>query len=443
MARTSLLFRELKKQIGELKLDISEEEFENISNDNIERFLESLSNVSDKRNMSYITYPIQEILFISFFAVLANANNWIEIGNFAIRKKEWIGHFFNVDKGVPSHDTIQRTLILVKPDELHTLISSYIIQIVDKMEQLAKELDGNAEELKKIVEAKEILSIDGKISRGSSREDTVSGKIAPLNTLSAYSSKYGMSLGQEYIDEKTNEIPAAPELINKLNISGMVVTWDALNTQKDTVKAVIKGKGDYVAALKGNQHNLYQDVKLYFEEDVLKELKQKENCYKKTIEKAHGNTEIREYYITEDIKWIEQKKEWSGLKSIAYEKKTIERANGEKTIEERYYITSLAEDVELFSKSARGHWQVENNLHWQLDFTFKEDANTTTEKKGAKVLSVIKRNVSTLLQIVKDYYKMSMSLLRYQISLDFEESIAELFDLLDVEKLKKAYENKK
>ena len=443
MARTSLLFRELKKQIGELKLDISEEEFENISNDNIERFLESLSNVSDKRNMSYIIYPIQEILFISFFAVLANANNWIEIGNFAIRKKEWIGHFFNVDKGVPSHDTIQRTLILVKPDELHTLISSYIIQIVDKMEQLAKELDGNAEELKKIVEAKEILSIDGKISRGSSREDTVSGKIAPLNTLSAYSSKYGMSLGQEYIDEKTNEIPAAPELINKLNISGMVVTWDALNTQKDTVKAVIKGKGDYVAALKGNQHNLYQDVKLYFEEDVLKELKQKENCYKKTIEKAHGNTEIREYYITEDIKWIEQKKEWSGLKSIAYEKKTIERANGEKTIEERYYITSLAEDVELFSKSARGHWQVENNLHWQLDFTFKEDANTTTEKKGAKVLSVIKRNVSTLLQIVKDYYKMSMSLLRYQISLDFEESIAELFDLLDVEKLKKAYENKK
>ena len=443
MARTSLLFRELKKQIGELKLDISEEEFENISNDNIERFLESLSNVSDKRNMSYITYPIQEILFISFFAVLANANNWIEIGNFAIRKKEWIGHFFNVDKGVPSHDTIQRTLILVKPDELHTLISSYIIQIVDKMEQLAKELDGNAEELKKIVEAKEILSIDGKISRGSSREDTVSGKIAPLNTLSAYSSKYGMSLGQEYIDEKTNEIPAAPELINKLNISGMVVTWDALNTQKDTVKAVIKGKGDYVAALKGNQHNLYQDVKLYFEEDVLKELKQKENCYKKTIEKAHGNTEIREYYITEDIKWIEQKKEWSGLKSIAYEKKTIERANGEKTIEERYYITSLAEDVELFSKSARGHWQVENNLHWQLDFTFKEDANTTTEKKGAKVLSVIKRNVLTLLQIVKDYYKMSMSLLRYQISLDFEESIAELFDLLDVEKLKKAYENKK
>lgn len=441
MARTSLLFKELKKQIGELKLNINEE-LENISNDNIERFLESLSHISDKRNASYITYPIQEILFISFFAVLANANSWIEIGNFAIRKKEWIGHFFDTDKGVPSHDTIQRTLTLIKPDELHTLMSSYIMEIIDKMEQLAIELDGNNEELKKIVQEKEILSIDGKISRGSSREGTIDGKLAPLNTLSAYSSKYGMSLGQEYIDEKTNEIPAAPELIKKLNISGTIVTWDALNTQKDTVKAVIKGKGDYVASLKGNQHNLYQDVKLYFNEDVLKELKQKENCYKKTIEKAHSNTEIREYYITEDIKWIEQKKEWSGLKSIGYERKTIEKSNGEKTIEERYYITSLIEDVEIFSKSVRGHWQVENNLHWHLDFTFKEDANTTTEKKGAKALSIIKRNVSTLLQIVKDYYKMSMSLLRYQISIDFEESVAELFDLLDTEKLRNAYKTK-
>lgn len=220
------------------------------------------------------------------------------------------------------------------------------------------------------------------------------------------------------------------------------MTWDALNTQKETVKAVKKGKGDYVAALKGNQHNLYEDVKLYFDEEIKKKLKQEENCYKKTVEKAHNHIETREYYITTDIDWIVQKKDWSGLKSIAYEKKTIEKNDESKTYEERYYITSLEADVEQFSKAARTHWQVENNLHWHLDFTFKEDANTTTEKKGAKALGVIKRNVLTMLQLVKDYYKISMSRLRYRISLDFEEEVAKIFELLDVELLRKAYENK-
>ena len=160
------------------------------------------------------------------------------------------------------------------------------------------------------------------------------------------------------------------------------------------------------------------------------------------MEKAHNHIETREYYITTDIDWIVQKKDWSGLKSIAYEKKTIEKNDESKTYEERYYITSLEADVEQFSKAARTHWQVENNLHWHLDFTFKEDANTTTEKKGAKALGVIKRNVLTMLQLVKDYYKISMSRLRYRISLDFEEEVAKIFELLDVELLRKAYENK-
>ena len=450
MARTSSMFVIIKEAIGEMKLNkdetnFSEETLSEIPDRVITKLISNLNNLSDERHKAYVKYPVQEIMFISFFAVLANANNWIEIGNFAKRKKEWIGYFFDVSNGVPSHDTIQRVLTLIKPDELHSLMSAYIIDVITELEQLALEISENKKELKELLDEKNILSIDGKINRGSSRENTIDGKVAPLNTLSAYSSKYGMSLGQEYIAEKTNEIPAAPELIGKLNIRETIVTWDALNTQKETVKAVIKGKGDYVAALKGNHHSLYEDVKLYFDEVVTKDLEQKENCYKKTEEKAHSNIEKREYYITEDIKWLSQKKEWAGLKSIAYEKKTIYKSNGEIAEEKRYYITSLKEDVELLAKAVRSHWQVENNLHWQLDFTFKEDANTTLEKKGAKTLSVIKRNVLTLLQLVKEYYKMSMSLIRYNISLDFEEGVAELFELLDIEKLRQAYEeiNKK
>lgn len=443
MARRSTLFLDLEKELGELRVNVDNDDWmEKIPPESIKNFLGSLSGISDERHPSYITYTVQEILFISFFAVLSNSNTWIEIGEFAIRKKKWLGYFFDTTKGVPSHDTIQRTMTIIKPEELHTLISSYIIHIVDNLEEILIQVEKNKGKLKNIVDEKEILSIDGKVSRGSGRGKINGEEIPVLNTLSAYSSKYGMSLGQEYIDKKTNEVPNVPKLIKKLNIKGMILTWDALNTQKETVKEVIKGKGDYVAALKGNHHNLYEDVKLYFDKEKIVELKQKENCYKRTIEKAHSNIEIREYYITEDISWISQKKEWVGIKSIAYEKKTIEKKDTTKTQEERYYITSLGENVEQFSKAARTHWQIENNLHWHLDFTFKEDANTTTEKRGAKALGVIKRNVLTLLQLVKDYYRISMSLLRYRLSLDFEGEIAKIFELLNVEQLKKVYEKR-
>ena len=231
MARTSTLLVDLRKSLGDFEVNIENDEWmEEIPHSNIQKFLNCLSEVSDKRNQSYITYPIQEILFISFFAVLSNSNSWLEIGEFALRKKKWIGYFFDTEKGVPSHDTIQRAMTVIKPEELHTLMSSYIIKIIDEMEQLVEEIGDDKNKLIEVIEEKEILSVDGKVSRGSAREETKNGKVSPLNTLSVYSSKYCMSLLQEYIDEKTNEIPNTPKLLEKLDIKGTIVTWDALNT---------------------------------------------------------------------------------------------------------------------------------------------------------------------------------------------------------------------
>ena len=165
-----------------------------------------------------------------------------------------------------------------------------------------------------------------------------------------------------------------------MDLKRKIVTWDALNTQKETVEAVIHGKGDYVAALKGNHPLFYKELQEYFSEERMQELEKEPEYYKKTVEKEHGGIVTREYYQTDETGWYEDKKKWKGLATFGMVKKKLEKPDDKTTEERRYYISSLPVDVELFSKAARGHWGMENQLHWHLDFTFKDDYNTTAEK---------------------------------------------------------------
>jgi len=208
----------------------------------------------------------------------------------------------------------------------------------------------------------EILSMDGKESRGAKRADSNNGKIKPLHTLNLYPSGCGFCIGQEFIKEKTNEIPAGPVLLGKMDLKGKVVTWDALNTQKETVEAVIHGKGDYVAALKGNHPLFYKELQEYFSEEILQGLKKEPGHYKKTTEKEHGGIVTREYYQTDETGWYEDKKKWKGLATSGMVKKKLEKPDGKTVEEKRYYISSLPVDVELFSRAARGHWGISANL---------------------------------------------------------------------------------
>ena len=248
--------------------------------------------------------------------------------------------------------------------------------------------------------------------------------------MSVYSNNYGLSLIQDFIDEKSNEIPMMPKLLEKLKLEGCVVIADALNTQVETIKAILKGKADYVLPIKENQKLTYEEIKDYFKDETLL----KEAIYKKEISKEHNGIITREYYMTDDIKWMNKKEKWPGIKSIGLARNITEKEN-KKIIEDRYYIISFSNDIELFSKSVRAEWGVENNLHAPLDIVFKEDKKKTLEKNGAKNLGIIRRIALAILKFVQTYYKISLNLIRTNLSFDFENEIETIFKLLDVDSL--------
>ena len=192
-----------------------------------------------------------------------------------------------------------------------------------------------------------------------------SGEEKASHIVSAWSKEDGFCLGQKAVEEKSNEITAIPELLEKIQIKGQIITIDAMGTQTAIAEKIRQKRADYVLALKKNQYTLYEDVKEYFANEKFQEEIRQKGGHKKTQEKAHGQIETREYYQTEDIKWLSQKKNWKGLKSIVMEKKRIEKA-GNTTYEYRYFISSLKTDINEASRAVRGHWSVES-MHWHLD----------------------------------------------------------------------------
>jgi predicted transposase YbfD/YdcC len=288
-------------------------------------------------------------------------------------------------------------------------------------------------ELAEAAEEVKVIAIDGKTSRGSKRNKTDRDAVKAVHTVSAYSTDRGLCLSEKIVDEKSNEIPAVQDLLAVTNVSGCIVTWDALNTQKETVKAVIARRGDYVGALKGNQGLFFDEVKQFFDKSILEELKASENTYKETIDKEQSGIATREYYLTQDISWFAERKSWAGLKSFGCVKRTLAKFSGETIVDTRYFITSVT-DINAFSKSVRAHWQVENNLHWHLDFTFKDDQNTTMKKHGAQNLQTMKRVVLAILSLVKSFYDdKSLKRIRFILAIDFENNIEKIFKLLNAE----------
>ena len=384
--------------------------------------------VPDYRHPSYVKHKLQDILSICILGFLADCNEWEEIADFARQKEKWLKKYLELPNGVPSSDTIR----VVSGN----IDAAYFYQaVIQSMEALINDVHAAIKGQDNEVE---ILSMDGKESRGSKRTDSNNGSIRPLHTLNLYSSGCGFCIGQEFIKEKTNEIPAGSVLLRKMDLKGKVVTWDALNTQKETVEAVIRGKGDYVAALKGNHPLFYKELQEYFSEEKLEELEKMSGHYKKTMEKEHGGIASREYYQTDEIWWYEDKKKWKGLATFGMVKKKLEKPDGKTMEERRYYISSLPVDVELFSKAARGHWGVENQLHWHLDFTLKDDYNTTAEKTCAKNMQMLKKIALAILRIVQAMYGQSLKRIRKTIARDSEKELENILSALSADAIKAA-----
>ena len=372
--------------------------------------------LKDERQKVKIVYKIWDIVVVVILAVLADCNEWEEIADYARDKKDFLKKFLKLTGGIPTAKTYERVISLIDSQELNKIFVDFIkdIQFMDD------------------IYFKDILSFDGKVDKGSSRKKGyIVEETKPLNVLNVYSDKLQMCIDQEMIEEKTNEITAIPDVIKRLDLTNVICTWDALNTQKDNVKAVISKGGDYCVALKANQGNFYKDVQDYFDEDRLLIIESGyEGAYQLTREKNHEAVITYEYYQTEKVNWYPDIKLWEGLKSIGLVKKTIDQSDGTRVEEKRYYISSLLLDISVFSNAIRKHWNVENKLHWQMDFTFKSDDNTTMNKKALFNLQIIKKFCLTILNEVKKEKNKSLKRIRKDIARNVEKETIEIFKLL-------------
>ena len=311
---------------------------------------------------------------------------------------------------------------MIDPKDLETICVEFIYEKTSEIERKIH-----------IENKKDIISLDGKEINSSGRSNSISGKIDNIQAMSAYSSKYDMTLATEFIEEKTNEIPTGPKLLSRLNLENTIITFDALNTQEKTIQYIVKNKGDYVAPVKANQGNLYEDLKAYFDSD---ELKKRSNYYSEK-EKLHSQVEIRDYYLISDIEWISNKNKWRKLTSIGVVEKTIsDLITGEEKQEIRYYITSLYDsELKDFAQAVRSEWEIENNLHWHLDVTFKEDRNLTSEKTAQKNLNILRKLGLNILKMAQPLYKLSLKNIRLQLCMNFEDEFYKILTLLDKEKI--------
>jgi len=358
-------------------------------------FLET-STREDKREKRKVLHKLKDIIIIVLFAKLANADNWVEIWHFAKAHESFLREYIELENGIPSHDTIERNFAILEPRYLQKLQQMW-------NEKLSTD---EGEKLKRI-----ILSLDGKTQRGNKNSKQKANHI--VNAVD----EDGMCWGEKLVGQKTNEITAIPELLDDLKIANTIITIDAMGTQVEIAAKIRKKRADYVLALKRNHSDFHEEVETYFADEEFR--KKCEYTYK--IEKARGGIEKREYWQTSDISWLSGKEKWAGLCSIGMTKNTI--IKGEKTIEEiRYYISSLAVDVDEFARCVRGHWRVES-FHWLLDVTFREDHCKVYEKRAAFNLNIINKMALAVLRSIDIGYKVGAKTKRYIISQNPEKYI--------------------
>ena len=343
---------------------------------------------------------------VVLFAKLANADGWEEVEISGKSNGEFLKQYIGLENGIPSHDTMQRVMGSIAP--------GYMQNVYKKWNGLVNSNEG--ETLKKII------CIDGKTMRGNKSREQKANYI-----VSAWCDMDGFCLGQKKVEEKPNEITAIPQLLDTIQVKGCVITADAMGTQTEIVEKIKQKRADYTLAVKENQKNLYREISEYFgDEEFLKEIKDN-GGYKITREKARSQIETREYYQYDRIKWMQEKNRWKGIKSIGMICKTTKQA-GKQVTERRYYTSSLPLDVELFARTVREHWPVEI-MHWHLDVTFKEDANTTLDKTVAQNLDIINKWCLSILKLFDVGKKMSLKKKRYCISMNARKYLEQILNL--------------
>ena len=332
------------------------------------------SELTDTRDPRGLKHELTNCIVMTIFGILAGHYDAENIAFFLKLNEEYFNKELNLENGTPSPDTLLRIYSLIDPKEFMEIFVKWIENIIkEKNEQLNNKY--------------KLIPIDGKAIK--SATDKINGGNTPY-IVYAFLQDLGISIAGVKVDDKSNEITAIPELLDLINIENCIITIDAMGCQKEIAKKIVEKNGHYCFAVKENKKNFYLDIKDYFD-FILTETREKENIITyTTIDKDHGRIERREHYIVYDIDWLYGKENWQNLSMIGMTRNYRE-INNEVSIQEKYYISDLKLSGEEFARVVRGHWAIENNLHWILDVHFREDWSLCKEENALKNLSTIRK----------------------------------------------------
>jgi len=320
-------------------------------------------------------HKLMDIVVISVLAVVCGADGWSDIVQFAEDREEWLRTFLELPGDIPCDDTFRRVMSAVDPAAFQACFLGWV-------RSLAVSTDGK------------LVAIDGKTARRSfAKEEDKSS----LHVVSAWAVENQLVLGQIATDCKSNEITAIPELLAMLDLRGATVTIDAMGCQKKIAEAIIDAKADYVLTLKDNHPTLHQEVREFFESAQADGFRDTRYDQTEAVDGGHGRIEVRRVFVSDDLDWLADKPAWKRLRSVVMIES--ERTVGDKTsFERRYYLSSLAADAALLGERIRGHWGIENQLHWVLDMAFDEDRCRIRRGHGPDNFALLRKIALNLLK---------------------------------------------
>ena len=323
-------------------------------------------------------HKLLDIVTIAICGTICGADNWVDIELFGNCKEEWFKSFLELPNGIPSHDTFGDVFARLDPEQFQRCFMEWV-QAVAQLTQGG------------------VVAIDGKTVRHS--HDRILGKGA-IHMVNVWASSNGLALGQTKVEEKSNEITAIPKLLQLLELTGCIVTIDAMGCQKEIAREIVLAQADYLLAVKENQGQLHEDVRDLFEGAEEFDFEGVPYDFARTVNKDDGRIETRQCWVITDpecLDYLQNRQQWAKLSSVVKVTAQRETATGT-SVQSRYYISSLAGQAKTLLAATRRHWSIENSLHWSLDVTFREDHSRVRKDHGPQNLAVLRQIALNLLK---------------------------------------------